>query len=142
MLFTQNLFAFNRGTHQPLGILPKFPITFGGKTIYIDMMVFQGPLDFNLLLVHDYVYVICFLHGGIIMDIHQLSFIGLSLIPSQPYSLNGPYMQVASPLPQVNYVSTYSMLVSTNDLANDIMHHVLGALEYDLSIISLDMYLF
>jgi hypothetical protein len=45
---TQNLLAFNRGTSQPLGILPKLPITLGGKIVYIDVMVVQGPLDFNL----------------------------------------------------------------------------------------------
>ena len=44
---TQNLLAFNGGTSQPLGILPKFPITLGGKTVYIDVMVVQGPLNYN-----------------------------------------------------------------------------------------------
>lgn len=52
---TRNLLAFNRRTNKPLGILPKFPITLGRKTVYIDLMVVQGSLDFNLLLVHDYV---------------------------------------------------------------------------------------
>jgi hypothetical protein len=36
---TQNLLAFNRRTIQPLGILPHFPVTLGGKTIFIDVMV-------------------------------------------------------------------------------------------------------
>ena len=31
-------------------------ITLGGKTDYIDVIVVQGPLDFNLLLGCDYVY--------------------------------------------------------------------------------------
>lgn len=57
MLITQNMLAFNRGTNQPLGILPKFPITLGGKTIYLDVMVVQGHLYLNLLLGRDYVYV-------------------------------------------------------------------------------------
>ena len=57
MPVTQNLLAFNRGTNEQLGILPQLPITLGGKTVYIDMMVVQGPLDFNLLLGRDYVYV-------------------------------------------------------------------------------------
>jgi hypothetical protein len=47
---TQNLLAFNRRTSQPLGTLPQFPITLGGKTIFIDVMVVQDPLDFSLLL--------------------------------------------------------------------------------------------
>jgi hypothetical protein len=36
---TQNLLAFNRRTSQPLGILPQFSVTLGGKTIFIDVMV-------------------------------------------------------------------------------------------------------
>jgi hypothetical protein len=36
---TQNLLSFNRRTSQPLGILPQFPITLGGKTIFIDAVV-------------------------------------------------------------------------------------------------------
>jgi hypothetical protein len=44
---TQSLFAFNRRTSHPLGILPWFPITLGGKTIFIDVMVVHGPLDFD-----------------------------------------------------------------------------------------------
>ena len=36
---TQNLLAFNKGTNQLLGILPKLPINLGGKTVYIDVMV-------------------------------------------------------------------------------------------------------
>jgi hypothetical protein len=47
---TQNLLAFNRRTSQPLGTLPQFPITLGGKIIFIDVMVVQDPLDFSLLL--------------------------------------------------------------------------------------------
>jgi len=77
---TQNLLAFNRGTSQPLGILSKFPIILGGKTIYIDVMVIQGALDFNILLVRDYIYVlgalvsslfcvVCLLHKGRIVTV-------------------------------------------------------------------------
>ena len=87
MPVTHNLLDFNRGTIQPLGILLKFPITLGGKTIYIDVMVVQGPLDFNLLLEHDYAYamgtlvsslfrVIFFPHEGQIVTIDQLSLFG------------------------------------------------------------------
>ena len=81
------MLAFNKGTSKPLGILPKLPITLGGKTVYIDVMVDQGPLDFNLLLGRDYVYVMgalassrfrvmCFAHKGSIVIIDQLMFIG------------------------------------------------------------------
>jgi hypothetical protein len=53
---THSLLAFNRGTSQPLGILPQFPVTLGGKTVFIDVMVVRDPLDFSLLLGRDYVY--------------------------------------------------------------------------------------
>jgi hypothetical protein len=53
---TQNLLAFNRRTSQPLGTLPQFPITLGGKNVFIDVMVVQDSLDFSLLLGRDYVY--------------------------------------------------------------------------------------
>lgn len=87
-----NLSAFNKGTSQPFGILPTFPITLGGNIVYIDVMVVQGPLDFNLLLGRDYVYVMgahvssifqvmCFPHEGSIMIIDQLTFIGIKSTP-------------------------------------------------------------
>jgi hypothetical protein len=53
---TQNLLAFNRRSSQPLGTLPQFPVTLGGKTAFIDVIVVQDPLDFTLLLGRDYVY--------------------------------------------------------------------------------------
>jgi hypothetical protein len=47
---TQTLFAFKIRTSHPLGILPQFHVTLGGKTVFIDVMVVQDPLDFDLLL--------------------------------------------------------------------------------------------
>ena len=47
------ILAFNCRPTAPLGTLPYFPITLGGKTVCIDVMVVQGPLDFNLLLGHE-----------------------------------------------------------------------------------------
>jgi hypothetical protein len=96
---TQNLLAFNRRTSQPLGILPQFPITLGGKNVFIDVMVVRDPLDFTLLLGWDYVYamkalvstlfrVISFPYNGKIVTIDQISFIG----PDWVTSLCGCYM--------------------------------------------------
>lgn len=100
---TQNLLAFNRGTNQSLGILPQFPISLGGNIVYINVMVVQVPLDFNLLLGCDYVYdmgalvpsifhVMCFPHEGRIVNIDQLLFVGPNLTPNQPNHLNCPYV--------------------------------------------------
>jgi len=72
--------GFNRGTNRPLGILPQLHITLGGKTIYLNVMVVPGALDYNLLLGRDYVYqmgaivstlfqVICFPHEGRIVTV-------------------------------------------------------------------------
>ena len=80
------ILAFNRRPTAPLGTLPYLPITLGGKTVCIDFMVVQGPLYFNLILGHDYVYamkaivstlfrVIHFPHDGNILTIDQLSFV-------------------------------------------------------------------
>jgi hypothetical protein len=118
---THNLLAFNIRTSHPLGILPQFPITLGGKNVLIDIMVVQYPLDFALLLRHDYVYamkgivsnlfrMISFPHDGIIVTIDQLSFINIDWMTS----LNGSYMQMISPPPQVNYVAL-SPMPSTAD---------------------------
>jgi hypothetical protein len=100
---TQTLFAFNRRTNHPLWILPQFPITLGWKTVFIDVMVVQDPLDFDLLLRRDYVYamksilstffrVIYFLHDGRMVTINQLLFVGPELTMNPMTSLNGSYM--------------------------------------------------
>lgn len=103
MPLTQNLLAFDKGTRQYFGILPKFPITLGGKTIYIDVMVVQGALDFSLILGHDYIYVmgalvsslfrvVCFPHDGRIVTIDQLSFFRHPMPLVLPSSPIGPYL--------------------------------------------------
>jgi hypothetical protein len=106
----QNLLSFNKRTSQPLGTIPQFPVTLGGKTIFIDIMVVQDPLDFDLLLERDYVYamkaimstlfrVISFPHNGRIVVIDQLSFVGPELTINSMTYLDSSYMQSVSPLP-------------------------------------------
>jgi len=110
-------------------------------------MVVPGPLDYNLLLGHNNVYdmgatmstlfrVICFLHEGKIVIIDQLSFPSPNMFPSQPSSLSGPFVSMVSSPPQVNYVATRSMPTSTDNQFHDVVHHVLGALEPDLSVMT------
>jgi hypothetical protein len=150
---TQNLLAFNRRTSQPLGTLPQFPITLGGKTVFIDVMVVQDPLDFSLLLGRDYVYVmkaivstlfhvISFPHDGRIVTIDQLSFID----PDWITSLNGSYMQTVSPPPHVNYVALSPMTSTPDDLdpVVDMVISSIGLLEPDLPTLIefVDMYSF
>jgi hypothetical protein len=145
-----NLLAFNRTTSQPLGTLPQFPITLGGKTVFIDVMVVQDPLDFSLLLGRDYVYamkailstlfrVISFPHDGRIVIVDQLSFID----PDWIASLNGSYMQIVSPPPQVNYVALSPMVSTSDDLypVVDMVISSIGLLEHDIftPVVTLDM---
>ena len=46
----RNLRDFDKGTSRLLGILPSVPITLRRKTVHMNIMVVQGPLDYNLLL--------------------------------------------------------------------------------------------
>jgi hypothetical protein len=114
------MLSFNRRTIQPLGTFPQFPVTLGGKTAFIDIMVVQDPLDFALILGRDYVYamksivstlfcVISFLHDGRVVTIDQLLFVHPDVTINSMNSLNGSYMQSVSPLPWVNYVALPSM---------------------------------
>ena len=107
-------------------------------------MVVPDPLDYNLLLGRDYVYdmgaivstlfpMICFPHEGKIVTVDKLSFPSPNMAPSQPSSLNGPFVPMVSSPSRVNYVATCSIPSSTNDQFSDVVHHVLGALEQDLS---------
>ena len=106
---TDQILAFNRRPTAPLGSLPYLPITLGGKTVYIDVMVVQGPLDFNMLLGHDYVYamkvlvsslrrVMYFPHDENIMTIDQHSFVkpGFHIIVSHHTSMNVLHVLVVS----------------------------------------------
>ena len=47
---------FDRRTCIALGILAQTLVTLGGKTVLVDFMVIKDPLDFNMLLRHDYFY--------------------------------------------------------------------------------------
>ena len=56
VLTASQLLAFDRITSTTLGILDQIPVTLGGKTVLVEFMVIEYPLDFNMLLGHDYVY--------------------------------------------------------------------------------------
>ena len=134
-----NLTAFDGGTSQPLGTLPKFPITLGGKTVYIDVSVTQGSSEFNLLLGRDYIYamgalvsslfrVVCFPHNGRIVTIDQLEFARPQAHPAHSSFPPGFHPPVASTPSQINYVATYPVPGSSDATA---VHSVLGALGSD-----------
>ena len=111
LLEIRNLTGFNKGTSRPLGILPNLLITLRRKTVYLNMMVVQGPLDYNVLLGRDYIYsmgaivsslfrVMCFLYEGrMVQIIDQLSFAGSNMTTSQIPSLNGIFVEGMSHQP-------------------------------------------
>ena len=90
MSTASQLLAFDRITCIALGILAQTSVTFGGITVLVDFMMIEDPLDFNMLLGHDYVYamqvvvstlfrVMYFNHGEEIVTIDQLDFLDLLL---------------------------------------------------------------
>jgi hypothetical protein len=92
------LTAFNGRSFRPHGIIPSFPVQLGGKTVCVEVEVFDAPLDYNLLLGRSCTYsmqavvttvfrVLLFPHEGQIVTIDQLSFsrpdpaLGASTVP-------------------------------------------------------------
>jgi len=115
-------------------------------------MVVGGVLDFNLLLGHDYIYlmgalvsslfhVVYFPHDARIVTINQLSFFShpmLLILPSFPIN---SCSHVVPSLLQVNYVATcFVSAMSVRNHADGLIHHALGALELDLSLVPNDMH--
>lgn len=97
----RNLTGFDKGTSRLLGILPNVSITLRRKTVHMNVMVVQGPLDYNPLLGRNYIYcmgaivpslfrLMCFPHEGrVVKLIDQLSFPSSNIENSQIPSLNG-----------------------------------------------------
>jgi hypothetical protein len=117
---SHELLDFDRRPSEYLGILSQFPISLGGKTILLDVIVVQGSLDFNMLLGHDYVYamnvvvsmlfrVMHFHHNGIIVTIDQLDYdnhhCNSTLFQTTP--LYVPSIRVDSIPSRVNYATSY-----------------------------------
>lgn len=135
-----------------MGILPKFPITLGGRTIYIDVVVCEGVLGFSVLLGCDYIYlmgalvsslfhVLYFPHNGRIVTIDQLSFFSHLMIPILSSSHIGSFSHVMPSLPHVNYVATYFVsTMSVGKHVDGLIHHMLGASEPDLSLVPNDIH--
>jgi hypothetical protein len=114
------LFHFDRRPSEYLGILPQFPISLGGNIVLVDVVVVQGPLDFNMILRHYYVYamnvvvstlfqVMHFPHNGRISTIGQLAYDNhhpnSTLFQDAPLYVHS--VCVDSTPPQVNHVEYY-----------------------------------
>jgi hypothetical protein len=53
---SHELLAFDRCPSEYLGVQPQLPISLGGKIARVNVIVVQGPSDFNMILGGDYVY--------------------------------------------------------------------------------------
>jgi hypothetical protein len=126
------LTTFDGRSFHPHSILPAFLIHLGGKMIEVDVEVVDAPIDYNLLLGHNWNYAmtivvssvfctLCFPHVGKIVMINQLSFAYAS-----------PNAYVGSLIPMVDNsqltienigVGMYSSLMGTFDFMA-LIHHV------------------
>jgi hypothetical protein len=77
--------AFNGSGFKPYGVLPLLPITLEGKTVQVEVEVFNAPLDYNILLGRSWIdsmravmstlfRVVRFPHQGKVVTIDQLAF--------------------------------------------------------------------
>jgi hypothetical protein len=77
--------AFNGSGFKPYGVLPSVLITLEGKTINVEVEVFDTPLDYNLLLGRSWInsmravvstlfWIVHFPHQGKVVTVDQLAF--------------------------------------------------------------------
>jgi hypothetical protein len=77
--------SFNGSGFKPHGVLPSFPIMLEGKTIQVEVEVFDTPLDYNIFLDRSWIdsmravvstlfHVVRFPHQGKVITIDQLAF--------------------------------------------------------------------
>jgi hypothetical protein len=77
--------AFNGSGFKPYGVLPSFSVTLEGKTVQVEVEVFDAPLDYNLLLGRSWIdsmhtvvstlfHVVHFPHQGKVVIVDQLAF--------------------------------------------------------------------
>jgi hypothetical protein len=77
--------AFNGSDLKPYNVLPSLPVTLEGKTVQVEVDVFDAPLDYNLLLGRSWIdsmravvstlfHVVRFPHQGKVVTVDQLAF--------------------------------------------------------------------
>jgi hypothetical protein len=126
------LTAFDGRSFHPHGILLAFPIQLGGKTVEVDVEVVDVPLDYNMLLGHNWTCAmivivlsifctLCFPHDGNIVTVDQLSFVYAS--PSASVGLLIPMVDNSQPTSENIGVRMYSSLMGTFNFMAPI-HHV------------------
>lgn len=120
--------AFYGRLYSPLRILANLPIQLGGKTILINFVVMNGPVDYNILSGHDFIYAMndvvsslfwamIFPHEGWIITIDQLSY---SNPPTPQYFHNRTSPHV-SHIKSMHFVSTATTRATPTPLKNESM---------------------
>jgi hypothetical protein len=77
--------SFNGCSFKPYGVLPSLSIMLEGKSVNVEVEFFDAPLDYNLLLGHRWIDVMCiivstlfcifyFPHQGKVITVDQLAF--------------------------------------------------------------------
>jgi hypothetical protein len=139
------LTAFDGHSFCPHIILPTFPVHLGEKM----MEVVDAPLDYNLLLGHNWTYsmtvvvssifrTLCFPHEGKIMTIDQLSFVYVSLNASVGPSI--PMIENSQSTTEDIGVGMYSSLMGTFDFVAPIHHIYAMSSRYSSSVRSVPFF--
>jgi hypothetical protein len=123
------LTAFDSRSFCPHGILLAFLVQIDGKMVEVDVEVVDAPLDYNLLIGHNWTYsmtvvvspvfhTLCFPHDG---KFDQLSF--AYTIPNEFVGPSIPVVNNSQPKTDNISVGMYSSLMGTFDFMASI-HHV------------------
>jgi hypothetical protein len=95
--------AFNGTGFKPYGVLPSLSITLEGKSVNVEVEVFDAPLDYNLLLGRSWIdsmhavvstlfHVLRFPHQGKVVTVDQLAFFN-----SDSHTSNVPFISKTPP---------------------------------------------
>jgi len=126
------LTTFDGRSFYPHSILPAFPVQLGGNIVEVDVGVVDVPLDYYLLLGHNWTcamnvfvlsvfHTLCFPLDGKIMTIDQLSL--AYAIPNASVGPSIPVVDNSQPTTESISVGMYSSLMGTFNFMAPI-HHV------------------
>jgi hypothetical protein len=126
------LISFDGHSLFPHGILHTFLVQLGGKMLEVDVEVVDAPLYYNLLLGHNWTYVMTtilsfifhklfFPHDGNIMTIDQLSFV--YAIPNASVGPSIPIIDNSQSTNENIDIRTYSSFMGTFHFMAPI-HHI------------------
>jgi hypothetical protein len=129
------LTSFDGHSFCPHSIFPAFLVQLGRKTIEVEFEVVDAPLDYNMLLGHNWNYAMvfvvssvyytpCFPHEGNIMTINQLSFAYTS--PNASFLPSIPVIDNSQPKTKNIIFRMYSSLMGTFKFKTPI-HHIMSS---------------